>query len=104
MKRYLVDFSPEARLHVRAIQAWWTASRPAAPDLFLEELRGAVAKLQDSPNAGTPYRSSSSVAGVRRILMPRTRHHVYYLVTEEERKVRVHAVWHTARERGPELP
>jgi len=41
---------------------------------------------------------------MRRILMPRTRYHVYYVVADEERRVLVHAVWHTARGRGPRLP
>jgi hypothetical protein len=41
---------------------------------------------------------------MRRILMPRTRYHVYYVVAEDERLVLVHAVWHTARGQGPKLP
>jgi plasmid stabilization system protein ParE len=104
LKRYRVDVSPEARIHVQAIQAWWTTNRRAAPDLFREELRAALATLSESPAAGTPYRISSGVAGMRRILMPRTRYHVYYVVTDEQRRVLVHAVWHTARGRGPRLP
>jgi plasmid stabilization system protein ParE len=39
---------------------------------------------------------------VRRVLMPRTRYHLYYrqLATRE---IEVVAVWHTSRGRGPAL-
>ncbi len=104
MKRYRIEVSPEARLHVRAIQAWWRTNRPAVADLFHEELRAALTKLAGSPAAGAPYRASSGVPGMRRILMPRTRYHVYYVVTDEGERVLVHAVWHTARGQGPRLP
>ena len=53
-------------LAVRAIQAWWTANRPAVPDLFHAELGAALAKLGESPAAGAPYRASSGVSGMRR--------------------------------------
>jgi plasmid stabilization system protein ParE len=85
LKRYRVEVSPEARLHVRAIQAWWTTNRPTVPDLFRRELRAALTKLASSPTAGAPYRASSEVSGMRRIFMPRTRYHVYDAVAEEER-------------------
>jgi len=104
LKRYRVDVSPEARLHVRAIQTWWTTNRPAVPDLFHQELRAALTKVATSPAAGAPYRASSGISGVRRILMPRTRYQVYYVVAVDERRVLVHAVWHAARGQGPKLP
>ena len=55
MKRYRVEFSPEAASHVEAIAAWWIANRPAAPLLFANELRAALRQLQRSPNSGLPY-------------------------------------------------
>ena len=39
---------------------------------------------------------------MRRLLMPRTRYHVYYTILEEELLIRVHTVWHASR-RKPEL-
>jgi len=35
--------------------------------------------------------------GIRRVLMPRSRYHVYYSIEEKFGIVRVHAVWHAAR-------
>jgi hypothetical protein len=34
---------------------------------------------------------------MRRILLPRSRYHVYYIVVEDSGTVRVHAIWHMAR-------
>jgi plasmid stabilization system protein ParE len=38
---------------------------------------------------------------MRRILMPRTRYHVYYTADDGDRLVRVHAVWHLSRGQRP---
>ena len=100
MKTYRVELSPEALEHAQAIRAWWAENREAAPDLFVDELGAAMRKLATTPRSGAPY-ESSDVRGMRRLLMPRTRYHVYYTIDEGPRLVRVHAVWHTSRGQGP---
>jgi plasmid stabilization system protein ParE len=70
--------------------------------MFMEELAAAVEKLFFAPSTGTPYQGSP-LPGVRRVLLPRTRYHVYYTVDAAADLVRVHALWHTARGQGPEL-
>lgn len=40
---------------------------------------------------------------VRRLLLEKTRCHVYYVVLEHEKRVRVVAIWGASRERGPTL-
>jgi len=99
---YAIEFSDESRTHVQAIVMWWRANRPAAPELFAEELRAAVSRLRLVPLAGSAY-PSSPVSGSRRLLMPRTQYHVYYVVRAEDRRVLVHAVWHAKRGHGPQL-
>lgn len=101
MTSYRVEFSPEALGHVEQIAAWWESNRPAAPTLFRDELEAAVSRLEIAPRAGGLYDRARMV--LRRLLMPRTRYHVYYSVEETDGLVRVHAVWHASRGHGPPL-
>ena len=95
-----IRVSPQAERHIQAIASWWAANREAAPTLFKEELGGAFRLISGAPEAGKPYRLSP-LDGVRRILLRRTRYHIYYRVEVDE--VRVLAVWHNARGQQPEL-
>jgi plasmid stabilization system protein ParE len=72
----------------------------AAPNLFLEELEAAFALIGSAPNIGHPYRRSP-VGGTRRVLLMRSRYHVYYVPLHDE--VVVVAVWHATRGQGPPL-
>ncbi|MBK9259119.1 MAG: type II toxin-antitoxin system RelE/ParE family toxin [Polyangiaceae bacterium] len=102
MPRYRVIVTEMAREQVREISRWWKANRPQRPNLFREELAGARHLLLRIPNAGSRYRLSK-YPNVRRLLLLRTRHHVYYVVNETQRLVTILAVWHTSREYGPPL-
>jgi hypothetical protein len=73
--------SKRARRHIEKIQAWWAENRPAAPALFLDELAGVV----------------------RRVLMTRTSHHLYYRYLPDREELTVLAVWGAPKERGPKL-
>jgi plasmid stabilization system protein ParE len=81
---------------------WWWENRPAAPDLFVREFVEAVARLTRAPNSGTPY-PHPRIASVRRLLMRRTKYHVYYVYQPEQDEVWVLSVWRAMRGRGPEL-
>ena len=70
---------------------------PRRATLFLDELAAAVQRLE----AGLPYEAMEGE--IRRILMPRTRYHVYYVIDDAASLVTIRAVWHAARGRGPEL-
>lgn len=94
----MVEFSDEARGHVRTIGIWWQTNRPASPELFRDELVAAVEQLKHHAAAGHVY-GVSPEAGTRRILLPRTRYHVYYVV--QDARVLIHAVWHANRGQGP---
>ncbi len=100
MKRFRVVFSPEARRHVVTIDAWWRVHRDKAPGLFRRELTAAVRQLRSAPTASIAY-DGSPVLGTRRLLLPRTRHHVYFVIDEESAVVGIRAVWHASRGAGP---
>ena len=84
------------------IEVWWAENRPAAPTLFVDELEEAFRRICEMPSAGvgwpTPRRPT-----LRRILMPRTKNHVYFRVDETKQIIRVLAVWGAPKGEGPKL-
>ena len=93
--------TPEADAQIRAIGDWWRSNRPAAPDLFSEELAHCFVVLAQAPMIGKPYRQHAGVAGLRRALLRATRYHVYYVPRSDA--VAVLAVWHSRRGQPPSL-
>jgi plasmid stabilization system protein ParE len=74
--------------------------RPAAPDLFAQELTTGFGVLEAIPNAGREY-AHPTVRNVRRILLRSTRYHVYYVILGDA--VSVLSVWSAVRGSGPDL-
>ena len=103
MPRYRVEFSPEATAHAEAIAAWWRANRAKNPALFVSELRAALRQPRRLPHSGTIY-EARGVRRVRRILLARSGYHLYHWPDEDAALVRVYAIWHSARGKGPALP
>jgi hypothetical protein len=97
-----VRFEAQAVEQVRAVHAWWKENRTSAPTLFADELRGAVRRLRDDALAERPY-PSRTVYDVRRILLPRSRYHAYYVIDETLDAVVVLALWGAVRGRVPRL-
>ena len=95
-----VRTTAEADEQIRTVHAWWRRHRPAAPDMFVNELASAFTLIGDAPHLGHPYRRSP-VGSTRRLLLPVSRYHVYYVALDHE--VRVLAVWHGRRGSGPPL-
>ncbi|NOT25447.1 MAG: type II toxin-antitoxin system RelE/ParE family toxin [Acidobacteria bacterium] len=95
-----VRTTPEADAQVRAIDGWWRQHRTAAPALFFDELEAAFSLISHAPDLGHSYRRSP-IAGTRRVLLPRTRYHVYYVPLDGV--VVVLAVWYAKRGNGPPL-
>jgi hypothetical protein len=92
---YRVQLTSEARRQLVEIGEWWMENRRKAPDLVLRELARATSLLSVTPRAGKAYRRSTS-ASYRRLLLRRSRFHVYYVIDE--------AIWNAVRGHGPELP
>ena len=95
-----VRTTPEADAQIREIEDWWCRNRTAAPDLFLNELAASFEIIGQAPNIGRSYRQSP-VPGARRVLLKRSRYHIYYVARADH--VRVLAVWHARRGIGPQL-
>jgi plasmid stabilization system protein ParE len=92
----------EAEEQLREFVEWWSANRPAAPTLVLEEFERCVTLLESSPDLG-PRFHRSSVPGVRRIVMRRTKHLVYYLHDAENEVVYIIAIWGAPKGGSPVL-
>jgi plasmid stabilization system protein ParE len=100
MSEFRVELSPRARAQFVTVQTWWIENRRAAPGLFVEELEEAMRILSSSPNFGAIYRF---VPRIRRVLLPRTRYHLYCSVDDVACVVRVLAIRHASRGSGPRL-
>ena len=101
--RRQVIVAPRAAGQLDRIVRWWQANRAEAPDLFADELTAALTRLAKNPSAGVLYPLAPR-PDVRRILLPRTRYHVYYVMAEAGgRVVVVLAIWHAARGGRPRL-
>lgn len=92
--------APPAEAQIRSINRWWRSNRPAAPDLFSQELASAFATLSAMPLIGHPV-DHSEVMDLRRVLLRATRYHVYYVASDVA--VAVLAVWSSVRGAGPDL-
>ena len=97
-----IEISKRARRHIEKIHAWWVENRPAAPSLFLDELADAERGLRARPESGSVY-ATHKTGAVRRILLARTSHHLYFRYRPERDELIVLAVWGAPRERGPKL-
>jgi plasmid stabilization system protein ParE len=102
MTLHRVAFSKAASGQASAIDDWWREHRPSAPDMFWRELEAVVELLRRSPLIGPVY-AASPVPGVRRMLIGRSRHHVYWEVDPASRAVTITAVWHAGRGSEPPL-
>lgn len=95
-----VELSDEAKRQARDENAWWRKNRDHHR-IFTEELRAARKVLKDGPK----HQIYAYIDGepVRRLLLEKTRCHVYYVVFEREKLVRIVAIWGGPREHGPKL-
>ncbi|MEZ4226802.1 MAG: type II toxin-antitoxin system RelE/ParE family toxin [Polyangiaceae bacterium] len=92
--------TPRALAEAKRKKTWWLHNRPAAPHLFEQELVATFDSILAMPTIGVEYPADFDVE-VRRVLMPKTRNHVYFAVDGEE--VVILSVWGAQRGRGPKL-
>jgi plasmid stabilization system protein ParE len=53
-----IRYSRQARRDVRQASKWWADNRPAAPELFRQELRRTFELLLAQPRLGQPVKSA----------------------------------------------
>jgi plasmid stabilization system protein ParE len=96
-----LELAPRAVRDAERHARWWRDNRPAARLLFDQELAAALDQIRASPEIGLAYPGITG-KDYRRLLLPRTRFHIYYRLAAPDR-IRVVAIWGAARERGPRL-
>ena len=70
--------------------------------MLADELEAAYTLITDMPFAGEAI-VHSRIIGLRRILLARTQHYLYYVVSEDVAMVEVLSLWHTSRGKPPRL-
>lgn len=76
---------------------WWRQHRTAR-DLFARELAGTKELLLTNPKFGTGTVYTILDGQPMRKVMPKTRHHLYYVADFDEEVIIIHAVWGSPRE------
>jgi len=61
-----------------------------------------LGQISSMPEVGQRYRRTRDKL-IQRVLMPRTRCHIYYFHNQEQRVIEIHSLWAARKERGPEL-
>jgi plasmid stabilization system protein ParE len=97
-----LEISKRARRQIERIQAWWVEHRRDVPHLFLEEIAAAEWYLRSAPEIGSIY-SEHKTGTVRRLLLRKTRHHLYYRYRADRDELTVLCVWGGPKARGPKL-
>ena len=87
-----------AEADIVSIDRWWRENRPAAPDLFVSELKLGASLVASFPLLGKRY-PAAGVPRLRRYLLRATRYHFYYLPSESE--ILILAVWGAIRGTTP---
>lgn len=83
------------------MQRWWRTNRSKAPKLFAAELADARQRIAETPDVGSVYAVRAGGVIVRRVLMPKTRTHVFYEVQNNEDVAMIVALWGATKEHGP---
>ena len=89
-----------AAIEVEGAARWWQENRPAAPQAFVDDLKGAFQLLLRVLGVGDGV-ANTRLAGVRRLHLGRLRYHLYYRVKSGE--LVVLSVWHTSRGQQPKV-
>jgi plasmid stabilization system protein ParE len=98
VKLVLLD---EAQLRFEEEDAWWRKHRDAK-ELLVEEFEKALEQVTTMPETGRRYRLARGKL-IQRVLMKKTRCHMYYFHDRERDLVEIHSVWGARRKRGPKL-
>lgn len=98
----IVRLARRARREAAALDSWWREHRPAAPTLFTDELDQAVSLLEVIPEMGPTYQTRGEIV-LRRLMLPKTRYHVYYVHNPGTALVVVLSIWSAQRGRAPKL-
>ena len=88
---------------IRSKHEWWTQNRDKAPHLFRDELTAVVARLRDGGTQGAQLYTIHGGSKIWRMLMPKTKVHVYFRIDASKDDVEVITVWNAISGGGPDL-
>ena len=91
----------EAQDRFKAEDSWWREHRDAR-ELFVTEFQDMVRQVAAAPGIGQRYRRARGKL-IQRVLMKKTRCHVYYFHDAERDMLEIHSIWGARRKRGPRL-
>jgi plasmid stabilization system protein ParE len=97
-----ICLTPEAEEQAGRCDEWWRENRPATRDLFAQELLAAKALLLAAPNIGPVYAVLDG-RRIRRLLLEKTRNHIYYGVDVDHQIITVYSIWGAPKGRVPSL-
>ncbi len=83
------------------IDARWRAYADD-PGIFAREFLEAVERLETTQGLGSPFPTASHTA-LRRILLPKSRCHVYFEIDEAKQTIKILHIWDGRREHAPKL-
>ena len=89
-----------AKREIAKAAEWWMENRLAAPGAVRKDIEEALAILVEQPGLGTKVETGRPIQ-VRRFLLDRTKHFLYYRVRNTE--LEVLSLWHSSREHGPSV-
>ena len=98
MKAYL---SKRATRVAERIAARWHKAADD-PDVFARELLDAVELLETTRSPGSPFPTTTH-PGLKRILLPKSRCHLYFEIDERRQRIQILHMWDARRGRPPKL-
>ena len=72
------------------------------PGIFAREFLEAVERLETTQGVGSPFPTSRHPS-LKRVLLSKSRCHVYFEIDEAKQIIRIVHVWDGRRERAPKL-
>ncbi|MCK6537876.1 MAG: helix-turn-helix transcriptional regulator [Polyangiaceae bacterium] len=97
-----IRFTNDALESIREKRAWWATNRDKAPDLFRTELAAVIARLKSGTFEGAKLYTVRRGRRIWRILMPKTRHHVYFWRDAAGQSTEVLLVWNAQGGTAPD--
>lgn len=91
----------EAQRRFEAEDEWWRDHRDTK-ELFTDEFEQTLARLIANADVGRAYRHARGKL-IQRVLMRKTRCHVYYFHDRDNDVIEIHTIWGARKRRGPDL-
>jgi len=96
-----VQVSKRAENEIRRINMRWRSAADR-PDVFLVEVERAIEFLETVSSPGTPC-ATKKRPHLKRILLEKSKCHVYFVVDEKRELLTIVDVWNGQRGRPPKL-